>query len=83
MAVDPSVNPKLVTTATGTGTVKMFDAKRGFGMVTPATGGRDLFVHIKTVQAANMVESMNEGTAVSYTVSTRGRYNEITEIAHS
>ena len=37
-----------------TGTVKFFDATKGYGFIAPETGGNDAFVHISAVQAAGM-----------------------------
>jgi CspA family cold shock protein len=48
-----------------TGKVKWFDAKKGFGFITPDDGGKDAFLHVSALQAAG-VESVNDGQAVSY-----------------
>ena len=48
-----------------TGKVKWFDAKKGFGFITPDDGGKDAFLHVSALQAAN-IESVNDGQAVSY-----------------
>jgi cold shock protein len=42
------------------GTVKWFDATRGFGFIEPTGGGRDVFVHISAVEAAGL-RTLNEG----------------------
>ncbi len=39
-----------------TGTVKWFNASKGFGFIEPENGGRDVFVHITAVQAAGLTE---------------------------
>lgn len=56
-----------------TGTVKWFNATKGFGFIQPEAGGGDVFVHISAVQAAGL-NSLNEGQKVSYELATeRGR----------
>lgn len=47
------------------GTVKFFNAQKGFGFITPDNGGGDAFVHISAVQAAGM-EALRDGQRVSY-----------------
>ena len=48
-----------------TGKVKWFDAKKGFGFITPDDGGKDAFLHVSALQAAN-IQSVSDGQAVSY-----------------
>jgi len=48
-----------------TGTVKWFNATKGFGFIAPDEGGNDIFVHISAVQNAGM-DGLNEGQKVSY-----------------
>jgi cold shock protein len=56
-----------------TGTVKFFSSQKGFGFIQPQDGGKDVFVHISTVERAGM-SSLNEGQQVSYdVVSERGK----------
>ena len=43
-----------------TGTVKFFNATKGFGFIQPSDGGRDVFVHITAVQSAGL-RGLNEG----------------------
>ncbi|MGE3770985.1 MAG: cold-shock protein [Bdellovibrionales bacterium] len=50
-----------------TGTVKWFNATKGFGFIQPDNGGADVFVHISAVQAAGMT-GLTEGQKVSYEV---------------
>jgi len=47
------------------GTVKWFNATKGFGFIQPESGGTDIFVHISAVERAGM-SSLNEGQRVSY-----------------
>jgi cold shock protein len=47
------------------GTVKWFNATKGYGFITPEAGGPDVFVHISAVERAGMRE-LREGQVVSY-----------------
>ncbi len=49
----------------GTGTVKWFNAQKGFGFIKPDDGSKDVFVHISAVERAGMSQ-LNEGQKVSY-----------------
>lgn len=49
------------------GTVKWFNADKGFGFITPADGGTDLFVHHSEVKTQGYA-SLNEGQAVEFQV---------------
>lgn len=51
------------------GTVKFFNATKGFGFIQPDDGSKDAFVHISAVEKAGL-SSLNEGDKVSYTVET-------------
>jgi len=51
------------------GTVKWFNTTKGFGFITPADGGKDVFVHISAVERAG-IPHLNEGDTVSYEVAT-------------
>ena len=50
-----------------TGTVKWFNATKGFGFIQPDDGGQDVFVHISAVERAGL-RDLNEGQKVSYEV---------------
>ena len=50
-----------------TGTVKWFNATKGFGFIQPSDGGKDVFVHISAVERAGM-HGLNEGQKVSFDV---------------
>lgn len=55
------------------GTVKWFNATKGYGFIQPNSGGKDVFVHISAVERAGL-GSLNEGAKVSYdVVSNRGK----------
>jgi CspA family cold shock protein len=47
------------------GTVKWFNATKGYGFITPDEGGKDVFVHITAVKAAGL-QSLNDGQRVSF-----------------
>ncbi len=48
-----------------TGTVKWFNATKGYGFIEPEDGGKDAFVHITAVETAGM-QSLREGQKVQY-----------------
>lgn len=48
-----------------TGTVKWFNATKGFGFIQPDDGGADVFVHISAVERAGMRDIV-EGQKLSY-----------------
>jgi len=49
------------------GTVKWFNAQKGFGFIRPDDGGKDVFVHISAVERAGM-GGLAEGQKVKYDV---------------
>jgi CspA family cold shock protein len=49
------------------GTVKWFNNQKGFGFIQPDVGGKDVFVHISTVERAGL-STLNEGQKVSFDV---------------
>ncbi len=55
---------------TSTGTVKWFNDAKGFGFITPANGGEDLFAHFKEIEGGGF-KSLAEGQRVEY-VEARG-----------
>jgi cold shock protein len=48
-----------------TGTVKWFNAGKGFGFIQADDGSKDVFVHISDVQAAGLA-TLNDGQKVQY-----------------
>jgi CspA family cold shock protein len=47
-----------------TGTVKWFNAIKGFGFIQPDDGGADVFIHISAVERAGM-RSLNDGQKIN------------------
>lgn len=50
------------------GTVKWFDAAKGFGFITPEDGAKDVFVHHSSISNNGGYASLNEGERVSFGV---------------
>ncbi|MGX6646522.1 cold-shock protein [Maricaulaceae bacterium MS644] len=48
-----------------TGTVKFFNADKGFGFITPDEGGDDVFVHITAVKDSGMAD-LKDGQRVGF-----------------
>ena len=48
-----------------TGTVKWFNATKGYGFIEPDDGGKDTFVHVSAVQEAGM-QQLQEGQKVEF-----------------
>ena len=47
------------------GTVKWFNAQKGFGFIAPEGGSKDVFVHISALERAG-IRHLNDGQAVTY-----------------
>ena len=59
-----------------TGTVKFFNADKGYGFIAPDGGGNDAFVHITAVERAGM-PTLNEGDRLEFELEVdnrRGKY---------
>lgn len=54
--------------STQTGTVKWFSADKGFGFITPDSGGKDLFAHFKEIQGGSGFKTLNENQRVQFEV---------------
>ena len=54
------------------GTVKWFNATKGFGFIQPDDGGNDVFVHISAVERAGL-GTLREGQKISYELEKDGR----------
>ena len=50
-----------------TGTVKFFNSTKGFGFITPDSGGSDVFVHISAVERAG-IHTIAEGQKLSFDI---------------
>jgi cold shock protein len=50
-----------------TGTVKWFNATKGYGFIQPDDGGKDVFVHISAVERAGL-RDLAEGQKVAYEI---------------
>ena len=49
------------------GTVKFFNAQRGFGFISPEEGGKDIFVHITALERSGL-HALDDGTKVTFAV---------------
>src|SRR5262249_21304139 len=54
-------------TAMAAGVVKFFNVQKGFGFITPETGGNDVFVHVSAVERSGL-QTLKEGHRVSFEV---------------
>jgi cold shock protein len=64
-----------------TGTLKFFNAAKGFGFVTPADGGKDVFVHASALESAG-IAVLNEGDKITFVLEDdpRGRGKKAAQI---
>jgi cold shock protein len=61
-----------------TGTVKWFNATKGFGFIQPTDGSKDIFVHASAVERSSL-GSLNEGDKVSYDLE-RGQQGKVSAV---
>jgi CspA family cold shock protein len=61
-----------------TGTVKFFNATKGYGFIQPADGSKDVFVHISALERSGL-SSLAENQQVSFDVE-RGRDGRVSAI---
>lgn len=50
------------------GTVKWFNADKGYGFITPVDGGKDLFVHHSEIQSGGNYATLKDGQSVEFVV---------------
>lgn len=48
-----------------TGTVKFFNAQKGYGFITPDQGGKDVFVHVTAVERSG-ITNLDEGMRITF-----------------
>ena len=60
------------------GTVKFFNATKGFGFIAPDDGSKDIFVHISAVQGSGL-QTLNENQKVSFD-SERGQDGRVSAV---
>ena len=48
-----------------TGTVKFYNAQKGYGFIAPSNGGKDVFVHVSALERAG-ISGLSEGQKVSF-----------------
>ena len=58
---------KLGVDTMANGTVKWFNATKGFGFIAPANGNRDVFVHVSALERAG-IRQLNDGQAVTFDI---------------
>jgi len=58
-----------------TGTVKFFNASKGFGFIQPDDGSKDVFVHISAVERAGL-PTLNENQKISFDIE-RGKNGKV------
>ena len=60
-----------------TGTVKWFNANKGYGFISPDEGNQDVFVHITALQEAGLSQ-LDDGQRIVYEISTnKGRESAV------
>jgi CspA family cold shock protein len=63
-----------------TGTVKWFNATKGYGFIKPDGGGKDVFVHVTAVEKSG-IGQLKEGQRVSFTELTEAKGSKAVDLA--
>ncbi len=50
------------------GTVKFFNAEKGFGFIAPENGQKDVFVHYSAIEGQQGFRNLNEGDRVEFSI---------------
>jgi cold shock protein len=61
------------------GTVKWFNEEKGFGFITPDSGGKDLFAHFSEIQDTGF-KTLKENQRVTFDVTTGPKGQQATKI---
>jgi CspA family cold shock protein len=61
-----------------TGTVKWFNAQKGYGFIGPDDGGKDVFVHVSAVERAGL-STLREGQKINFEVE-RGQHGRTSAV---
>lgn len=62
------ISPTIMSKTMSKGTVKWFNADKGFGFITPEDGSKDLFVHHSEIQTNGEYATLNDGQEVEFEV---------------
>jgi CspA family cold shock protein len=60
------------------GTVKWFNATKGYGFIQPDDGSKDVFVHVSAVERAGL-RTLNEGQKVTFEIE-RGQQGKLSAV---
>ena len=64
------------------GTVKFYNANKGFGFISPEDGAKDVFVHATALEAAGM-SSLSEGQRVSFDIQPDAKGSKAANLAEA